>query len=128
MADEQDESSSKKPAVFGFVRTIANHGLEAPEVRERIKNLSYMEIAALRDHPKFQDLLAGIVLKRALLGEKIPTDMRWALRYLTSRRHDEFDENGNAITSATAAAPLGEASMVPKTFQPITVQPLAHDA
>lgn len=128
MADEQDESSSKKPAVFGFVRTIANHGLEDPNVRERIKGLSYMEIAALRDHPKFQDLLAGIVLKRALLGEKIPTDMRWALRYLTSRRLDEFDENGNALSSATAASPSEAVHMTPKTFAPITVQPLAHDA
>lgn len=128
MADEQDETSSKKPAVFGFVRTIANHGLEDPDVRKRIQALSYMEIAALRDHPKFQDLLAGVVLKRALLGEKIPTDMRWALRYLTSRRLDEFDENGNAVSSATAAAPLGAVPMTPKTFAAIEVRPLAHDA
>ena len=127
MADEQDESSSKKPAVFGFVRTIANHGLEDPDVRKRIQSLSYMEIAALRDHPKFQDLLAGIVLKRALLGEKIPTDMRWALRYLTSRRQDEFDENGNVL-GAPAAAPLENGAIVPKAYAPITVQPLAHDA
>lgn len=126
MADEQGESEAKKPAVFGFVRTLANHGLEDPTVRERIKNLSYMEIAALRDHPKFQKLLDGIVLKRALLGEKIPTDMRWALRYLTSRRQDEFDENGNVL-GAPAAAPLVNGA-AQKTFQPITVLPMAHDA
>ena len=128
MADEQDESSSKKPAVFGFVRTIANHGLEDPDVKRRIQALSYMEIAALRDHPKFQDLLAGIVLKRALLGEKIPTDMRWALRYLTSGRSAEFDTDGNPVGSTTTASPSGAVHMTPKTFTPITVQPLAHDA
>ena len=123
MADEQDESSSKKPAVFGFVRTIANHGLEDPDVRKRIQALSYMEIEALRDHPKFQDLLAGIVLKRALLGEKIPTDMRWALRYLAPKTQAEFDENGNVLGSASTSAVVP-----PKTYQPITVQPMAHDA
>jgi len=123
LADEIGESTeAKKPAVFGFVRTIANNGLEDPNVRERIKNLSYMEVAALRDHPKFQDLLAGIVLKRALLGEKIPSDMRWAMGYLSCHPRAKFDENGDAIGNSRAI------NMIPKSFEPITVQPMSADA
>lgn len=96
--------SDKVPAVFGFVRSLSRRGLDDEEVRERIKSLSYIEIAALREHPDFQKLLSGIVLKKFLLGEKIPTDARWALRYLASKQPTEaFDENGNDLG---AAAPV----------------------
>jgi hypothetical protein len=97
------DSEGKVPAVFGFVRSLSRRGLEDEEVRERIKSLSYMEIATLREHPDFQKLLSGIVLKRFLLGEKIPTDARWALRYLASKHtaSEDFDENGNSVGGGT---------------------------
>lgn len=87
-AGGQDVPSSNLPTKPGrvslekFVKALHDKGIDDPEVRDMVARMSYMQLAAIRDHDGFQQLLDGIVLKSLIVDNEISKQRQWALNYL----------------------------------------------
>lgn len=80
------------------------------EVKSSLESLTLLEIASLKSDPSFRSLIDGLILKKALSGQKITPSLRWAINFLVGTDKEEAAQEPKRLREirkgAIAVTPL----------------------
>lgn len=106
--------SSRLNVVVDFVRDLSKGKIKDNNIRKRLDDLTYPEIAALKSSPEFKGILEGIIIKKLLSGDSIGSDMKWAMTYFMKDSGGYGDHDALADRSSRPApAPIEVTALPP---------------
>ena len=70
------------PKLATFLNALNTEGIDSARVQDMVRRMSYIQVAALCEHPDFQRFLNGVALKAFLSKRELPKSQMHLLKFL----------------------------------------------